>query len=64
MMVQGMARKHIFTDHAYIICVGQRAAIEEKLKRFDAKGSPLIVDLYGRPVDLSQQKVDPDKPTK
>ncbi len=64
MMVQGMARKHIFPDHAYIICVGQRAAIEEKLKRFDAKGSPLIVDLYGRPVDLSQQKVDPDKPTK
>jgi hypothetical protein len=35
--------------------VGQRSAIEEKLKRFDAKGSPLIVDLYGRPVDLSNE---------
>jgi len=60
MVVQGMARKHLFPDRSFIICVGQRSAIEEKLKRFDAKGSPLIVDLYGRPVDLSKRALAPD----
>lgn len=60
MAVQGMARKHIFPNRAYIVCVGQRSAIEEKLKRFDAKGSPLIVDLYGRPVDLSKRALAPE----
>lgn len=60
MVVQGMARKHIFPNRSYIICVGQRSAIEEKLKRFDAKGSPLIVDLYGRPVDLSKRVLATD----
>ena len=60
MVVQGMARKHLFPNRSYIICVGQRSVIEEKLKHFDAKGSPLIVDLYGRPVDLSKRVVASD----
>lgn len=60
MVVQGMARKHIRPDQSYIVCVGQRSAIEEKLKRFDAKGSPIIVDMYGRPVDARKREVAPD----
>ncbi len=58
--VQEMARKYVRPDRAYILVVGNKDEVAERLKRFSADGQTRFYDPYGLPVEPPKQTVAAD----
>lgn len=58
--VLAMAKEYITPDQAYILVVGDKSAVADKLKPFDANGEIDYYDIYGNKIQMSSATVGAD----
>ncbi len=55
-----MARKYITPDNAYLLVVGNKDNVADKLRNFAATGEVKFYDVYGNPVKVIEEAVPTD----
>jgi zinc protease len=58
--VQAMAKKYIKPDKAYVVVVGNKDDVADKLLKFDSSGAIDYYDAYGNKVEMSDEAAPSD----